>query len=249
MISHGVHPVERRKTNYSTRTFGATVANYVPFSLDAFNDFPNQNQDGEPQGCTWYTQNQLVQDHDKTVHDRHVIRDATLSVEGQTDGPCAVTDSLAAAKESYDLGPYFQLEEHGQDWFDSCIAVMQATGRTFSIASPWFPAFEAPMFGVMPEVFPAKWQQGVSGHNHKIYGLAIVNNEPVLVGKSWQGLGFGDNGKHYWTRRAFNALMDIQGTGAFTIAPWDSSVLTVQYSIIWRLKKVVRLLLRQLSMR
>jgi hypothetical protein len=249
MITHGVLPVKKDKRNYSTRSFGATNPQYIPFSLDAFNDFPDQNADGEPQGCTWYCQNQLVQDEDKTLHDRHVIRDATLSMEGQTDGPCDVSDSLVSAIVAYELGQYFQLEEQGMDWFDSAIAIMQKTGRSLSVASPWFTSFEVPMFGVMPEVFPTVWADGVPGHNHKVYGLTIVNSQPVLIGKSWQGMNFGANGKHYWTRKAFNALMDIQGSGAFTISQYDGSVQTMQYGIIYRAKVIVRLLLRLIGLR
>lgn len=247
-MMHGVHPVIRKKKNYSTRTFGSTAVNYTPFSLDAGFGFPDQNADSEPEGCTWYTQNDLCQDEDKTAYDRHTIRDQTLSIEGQTDGPCDIDDSLVAAVFVHKMGQYFQLEKNpGMDWFDSAITTMRTTSRSLSVASPWFLSFEAPLQGVMPEIFPATWTAGTPGHNHKVYGVDLIDSQPVLIGKSWQGIHFGDAGKHYWTRKAFNALMDIPGSGAFTLAKWDGSIRTVQYGIIYRCQVVIRLLMRKLS--
>lgn len=47
-MEHGVLPVKRKKTHYSTRTFGATKPQtYEPFSFDAGFGFPDQNADGE----------------------------------------------------------------------------------------------------------------------------------------------------------------------------------------------------------
>lgn len=261
-MRHGVHPVERRETNYSTRTFGALAASYVPFSLDAGFGFPDQNADGFPQACTAYTQNELCQDEDQTLYDRSFLWAKILLIAGQADGPVSIYDALKApcvygvrpSNETTDAqalarkrGAYFQLERaRGLDWFDSAIALMQTTKRPLSIASPWFPSFEAPMFGEMPEIFPATWELGVPGHNHAAYGLTLIDGQPAIVGKSWQGAGFGDHGKHYWTRKAFNALLDIPGSGAFTLAPWDGSIQTIQTGLIYRLQVLISLYLRQL---
>lgn len=254
-MEHGVFPVERKKTTYSTRSFGATTLSYTPFSLDAGFGFPDQLADGEPEGCTWYTQNELCQDEDKTVYNRTFVKRKTLEIEGQTNGPCNIFDSLKstcvygvqAPNETTDeqafarkRGRYFQLEKNqGMDWFDSAVAVMQTTGRSLSIASPWFPGFRTPVGGMMPESFPLKWPSEIPGHNHKADGLAVINTQPVIVGKSWQGPLFGDHGKHYWTRKAFNNLMAIDGSGAFMLAPWDGTIQTIQCGIIYRLQVLI----------
>lgn len=248
MINHGVQPVRKSKKDYSTRSFGAATASYIPFDLDAGFGFPDQKLENEPNGCTWYTQNELCQDEDKIAYDRHLIRDETLLINGQTDGPCGMEDSLIATVLVKNRGQYFQLEKNpGMDWFDSAISVMQDTKRSLSIASPWFDSFESPIQGVMPDSFPDIWPTNVVGHNHKVYGLSTINGELLLIGKSWQGTWFGDGGKHYWTRTAFNKLMSIPNCAAFTIAQWDGSIQTIQYGVLYRCKVAVKLMFRRLQ--
>lgn len=254
---HGVHPVKLRKTNYSTRSFGATTTVYSPFNLDAGFGFPDQNAEGEPEGCTWYTTTEVVQDEDKVQYQREFTKKKILFIANQTDGPCNIYDALKAPcvygilgeNETSDdqalthkRGAYFQLEkEPGMDWFDSAISVMQATKRSLSVVSPWFPVFEVPIGGLMPEVFPLSWSSDIPGHNHKAHGMKDLNGQPVIIGKSWQGTWFGNQGEHYWSRTAFNRLMDIPGNTAFTLAQWDGTIQTIRYAIIYRLQVLISL--------
>lgn len=262
-MNHGVLPVKRRKTNYSTRSLGATAVDYSPFSLDAEFGFPDQNADGAPEDCTIYTQNELCEDEDKQKYNRAFLKGKVIIESGQPNGPYQIYDSLKCIcvygvqadgetddqAETHKRGAYFQLEkQNGMDWFDSALSVMRTNQRPLSVAGPWFPVFEVPLFGLIPEIFPSTWTNE-PGHNHIVYGLTQVNNKLVLVGKSWQGPNFGNHGEHYWTRTAFNRYMDIFGAAAFTVSKFDGQVQTIQWGIIYRLQLLISYYVRLLTNR
>lgn len=262
-MHHGVNPIVRKKHHLSTRTFGADTPNYQPFSLDAGFGFPDQNADGWPEECTIYTQTELCQDEDKQQYDRTFTRAQTDFISGQSAGPYDVEDSIeavcvygvakagetAAQAAVRKRGYAFWLEKMpGLDWFDSALALMQQRQAPLSVVSPWFSTFESAIGGLMPGQFPATWPPGVPGHNHKIYGLSDKAEQPVLMDKSWQGTRWGDNGVCYWTREAFNNLIDIPGSGAFILAEWDGSVTTIQWGIIYRLQILIALTRRTLGL-
>lgn len=258
-MQHGVQRVKRIKGTASTRTFGATSPIYTPFNLDAFNEFPDQNADGFPEDCTIYTQNSLCEDEDKVRYNRKFLKEKVVLKSGH-EGPYDINDSLEATvvygvlgeNETTDTQAYthkrgrvFRLEKApGMDWYDSAISVMQTTGRTLSIAGPWFSSFEEiSSNGRMPEDFPLTWPDGVPGHNHKVYGYQELG---FIVGKSWQGTGYGDNGKHYWNRIAFNRYMSMAGSGAFMVSKYTGSTIDIQYGILYNLKFQVALFIRKL---
>lgn len=255
---HGVNRVKRKKGQASTRTFGATTPDYTPFDLDAGFGFPDQNADEAPEDCTIYTQNELAQDEDKVKYQRKFLKEKVVLKTGH-DGPYDINDSLEATvvygllgeNETTDEEAYahrrgrdFRLEKApGMDWYDSAISVMRTTGRSLSIAGPWFPSFEEiGSSGKLPEDFPMTWTTE-PGHNHKVYGL---NEWGFLIGKSWQGTGYGDGGKHYWSRTAFNRYMNMAGTGAFMVSKYTGSYVEIQYGVLYTLKFLISLYIRKL---
>lgn len=258
-MKSGVNRVKRIKGTASTRTFGATTADYTPFSLDAFGTFPDQNADGAPEDCTIYTQNELCQDSDKIHYNRQFLKDKVVLKSGNPNGPYDINDSLEATvvygvqeegkdeKDAYShrRGRDFRLEKNpGMDWYDTAISIMRSTGCSISVAGPWFPEFESLITnGILPSTFPLIWPNEVPGHNHKIYGLDENRN---LIGKSWQGTEYGDGGKHYWTRNAFNQYMSMAGTGAFILYSYDGSVVDIEYGLLYTLKFLLSLYLRQI---
>ncbi len=256
-MKHGVHRVRRIKGTASTRTFGATAPNYQPFNLDAGFGFPDQNADGFPEDCTIYTQNELCQDEDKTEYDRSFLKKEVVLKTGH-EGPYDIEDSLEATvvkgvqkvgeneaqAYAHRRGRVFRLEKvPGLDWYDSAISVMQGTGRSLSVAGPWFPEFEVSTYGILQGDFPLTWPDGVPGHNHKVYGL---NADGFLTGKSWQGTHFGNKGEHYWTRPAFNRYLSMAGTGAFMVSKYTGSVIEIQYGLLYTLKFLLSLYRRKL---
>lgn len=259
-MTHGVLKVKRKKGQASTRTFGATTPTYTPFSLDAFPDeFPDQNADGFPEDCTIYTQNELAQDEDKVKYNRAFLKKKVLDKTGH-EGPYDINESLESLvvygvlgeKETTDAQAYahrrgrpFRLEKNpGMDWFDSAISIMQTTGRSLSVAGPWFPSFERiNSNGRLPDDFPMSWQDGVPGHNHKVYGYQELG---YIIGKSWQGTRYGDGGKHYWSRAAFNRYMGMLNTGAFMVSKYTGSQVDIQYGMLYNIKFQIALLIRKL---
>ncbi len=258
-MKHGVKRVKRIKGTASTRTFGATSPVYTPFNLDAFGDFPDQNAEGHPEDCTIYTQNSLCEDEDKVPYNRDFLKRKVVLKNNNPNGPYDINDSLECTvvygvqklDETTDEQAYthrrgrdFRLEKvSGMDWYDSAISVMQSTGRTLSIAGPWFPIFEQPILGVLPDTFPLTWPIDVPGHNFKVYGL---NANGHLMSKTWQGTHFGNKGETYLTRSWFNKYMSMAGTGAFMVSKGTGSVIEIQYGLLYTLKFTVALLLRKL---
>jgi hypothetical protein len=255
-MNHGVLPVKRKKTHYSTRSFGATKpSTYTPFNFDAGFGFPDQLKDGNANGCRIYTTRALCQDQDKTPYDLDYIAEKVALIDnlpaysaGDVENALKAVCVYGPAENAPKRGKYFMLErEPGMDWFDSAIAVMQKTGSPLSIASHWPREFEYPKNGFMPEDFPTIWLPGVVGHNHEGPGLEIVDGQPVILDKSWQGPRFGVAGYTYWTRTAFNRLLDTPGVGAFLVTQWDGSITTIQWGIIYRLQLLIRLYQRQIA--
>lgn len=129
------------------------------------------------------------------------------------------------------------------DAFDdvrSCITFFEAEKRSVSLGTPWFSEWQMAPRGILPipyipkelkpgflgsvfrffgKIFGSNFGANYSWHNSKICGFKEIDGQPYLIGKSWQGYWFGDNGYHYFSRELFSLLMTIPGTAAFTIAP------------------------------
>ena len=242
-MKSGTKPVRKDHRTYSYhRTFGAAVPVYIDYDLDAKFGFPDQEADGLPNGCTGYTQSELCQDEDLRQYKPRFTYDKTQNIEGVFSGDatwetqgCDITDSLKSTlvygvqglNEATDMeafqfrrGAYYDvLNSSGMDAFDSVIAAMQASKRSISVGTPWFPEWEKTLVGgVLPMPVYSGNPSDYPWHNSKICGVKLIDGTPYLIDKSWQGSSFGDGGYVYFNRATFNGIMGIDGTCAFTVA-------------------------------
>jgi hypothetical protein len=67
---------------------------------------------------------------------------------------------------------------------------------------------------VPPFSVPKDWDVG---YDWASYGVRLINGEPRIICKSWQG-NFGDRGYIYYNREQINALLGAKGSGAFAQA-------------------------------
>ena len=245
------------------RTFGSVRSFPDSFNTDAGLTMPDQNADGLPMGCTGYTQSELCGDEDKTVYDPKYTYDKSLFMEGQKEGAgiADMRDSLKSTiiygvmpkgctdvNEPYKhrRGAYYNVfDETGMDWFDDIRSALMLNdyARSVSTATPWYLEWNAQANGTG---VVSMGTQIVSWHNWKISGWKTINGVPYLVGKTWQGKNVGDNGWMYFPREVINAVMNIKGTGAYTLAPADAAnvqnikMTILDYIISW-LRNVAKL--------
>ncbi len=267
MIPQGLKPIKKDHRDYSFhRTFGnATPDVFTEQNFDAGFPIANQDTDCLPYGCTGYAQTGLAQDEDKLQYLPKYTYDQTLMEEGiLTGGPqyekvgCDIRDSLSstivyglqklgetpADALNHRRGQYFTLERvPGMDWFDSFRSCMQLNGRSISFGSPWFTSFAMPQQGIV-QAPPSYDPSTASWHNHKICGWKTIGGVPYLIDASWQGPEYGDNGFVYFSREIINALMNIPGSGAFTLVPFTAAnVQNVQLTLYAYLLSYLRMIL------
>lgn len=265
-IKDGIKKVQWDNRDYDhLRSFGLTTfdATTLPpeFNVDAGFGVPNQNEPnptfGIPAlfwGCTGYTQTELCQDEDLKLYNPRYTYNKTYPYNEDTGRQ--IRDSLkVVCKEAGlkdingDYGvprrAYYNVEQAGKiDYFDAVRIAMwvnQAEHRSVSLAIPWYSAWQFPANGVLPIPEDFRWIPGVvPGHNAKIAGWKTIDNKLYLVCKPWQGKDFGDKGYVYFSRELFNAVLNIGGTGAFTVAPKTDGTQPVQRNVIEALVDFVR---------
>lgn len=243
-MNHGVNPVSRDFRDFSfSRTFAAKVGSLGifpdSFSTDAGLTMPSQDEVNTqfnppvpalPFGCTDYAQSECCIDLKKQLLSPMLLENVTHANANQG---CDVRVSLGAALSVYDEEAYFAITQvEGSDWFDSIRAAIYASNRSVSIVTPWMSEWAVTDAGVIVPTF--NYTGSEPYHNWKIPGW---NANTQLLGKTWQGTTYGDNGWGYWTRETINEVMEIPGTGAFTIAPILNA--TVQTVLIGDYEKVV----------
>lgn len=266
-MKSGLKPIEKRKTNYSFhRTFGAVSPEQFPdyYNVDAGLGFPNQNAEGYPNGCTGYTQSRLCSDEDGVFYKPSFTYEKTLEIQGIANGePCSIYDSLKSTivygvqrdTETTDeealthrRGQYYEIQvKPGMDWFDSirsALWVNRGSRRSVSVGTPWFFEWGHPTKGIVMEPF-SDWREAY-WHNWQVVGWKTIGGKPYLIGKTWQGSMYGDEGYAYFSRETINKVMKIQGTGAFTLAQWDGTIQTVRWGLIYTLQVQLGYLMRKL---
>jgi hypothetical protein len=152
----------------------------------------------------------------------------TLALEGAPFGSGAdIKDSLKIAISFYGRGAYYTVEQSKFDWFDSIRSVIYTNFTTnrwkcaISIGTPWFKSWDIMSVnstGIIPTIFTGD-PSTLSWHNWAIKGWKLINGEVYLIGKTWQGKGYGNAGWSYYSRATINTVMKIRGTGAFILAP------------------------------
>ncbi len=128
-------------------------------------------------------------------------------------------------------GKYFNVQPLNGDWFDGIRSAIQVNNRSVSVGTPWYPSWNNigndGIVSTMPNGTPTSW------HNWKIAGWKTINGVPYLLGKTWQGKDYGDNGWAYFPREVINAVWCIQGTQAFTFGKATSDdLLTIKVDIL-----------------
>lgn len=242
-IRHGINRIRKDHRDLSfPRTFGSVGTYDFPATLnvDARLSMPDQNADGLPEACTGYTTTDLESDVSKLLNKPIFTYAKTLMMEGKTgqyDQPCDIRDSLRSAgvygvqrtTETTDAqalqhrcGAYFNvIDSPDLDAFDDIRNAILTKRRSVSSGTPWFGEWEGiGSNGVIPTVYTGN-PDNLPWHNWKICGWVVIDGEPYLIGKTWQGSNYGDKGYAYFPRSVINSVMAISGTGAFTLADFD----------------------------
>lgn len=252
----GLRPIWTDHRDYDFhKSFGSTVPASFPdsYNVDAGLWTPDQNISQAitglptipplPEGCTDYAQDDLVINQDAALYSPMLIENVT---HANANGGGDIRAALAALKTLFNRGSYFNVTPVAPlDAFDAIRLAMlstQSEKRAVSIGTPWFPEFESPLTGILPTptnyfVARATW------HNWVICGWKIIGDQPYLIGKSWQGAGYGDKGFHYVSRPLLNSLMGISGSAAFTISKSPAAVQTVDVSFIQWVVSFIRSLI------
>lgn len=236
------------------RTFGTTIVALPPeYNCDAGLTMPNQdlpnpmfNISALPFGCTDYTTTELCGDEDKVAYNPGYTESKTLANASQGGdirkslnssivwGVQTSTETTDAQAATHRRGQYFNVQAT-IDYFDgirSTLWANQANKRSVSIGTPWFPNWEQTNNGIISAPFSYD-ATGLGWHNWKICGWKTINGVVYLVGKTWQGPDYGDNGWAYFPRDVINAVMAIKGSAAFTLAQaTPGSVINIQVTMI-----------------
>jgi hypothetical protein len=205
------------------------TAAYPVFPAEYLTDrtgwLPNQNTDGQPEGCTNYSQSKLARilGVDPTVATPQAVESVThanalggFSVLGSID---AIISKLGWFKWRFVIQATGML-----DLFDAC-RLAQVNGieeqRAISIGSPWFSSWEqAALSGtkILPMPTAAELLQvknnptSLPWHNYVADGFSqnFPNSNGVLLYRidSWQGAV----DYLYLERATFNVVMDLYGT-------------------------------------
>ena len=220
------------------RTFSGTELPNLPdeLNVDAGLWMPDQNKSEinfnnppMPYGCTDYTSNDLCADQDGVLYNPAFTDSIT---HANTSGGSDVRTSLLTTVKNgtqtrggsiVKRTGVFNVQKYDiLDYFDSIRYAMLPTlgeKRSVSWGTPWFTLWEAlarsgQSIMPIPDITTAN---SISWHNSKFCGWKTINGIPYLINKSWQGTTIGDNGFLYFSREVVNAVMEIQGTCAFTV--------------------------------
>lgn len=237
---HGTRPTKKDYRDYDFhKTFGATLVPNLPTELllDAHLWLPNQNayesifgNAPQPYGCTNYTSNDLCANQDTMLYNPAFTESIThANTQGGYDvrqsllttikyGTKALDGTINKRTQLFNVQKYAML-----DYFDSIRYAMLPTlgeKRTVSWGTPWYLEWEQDAVkGIAIMKAPSSYSvKGVSWHNSEFIGWTVKDGITYLVNKSWQGQYIGDKGFLYFPREVVNAIMDINGTCAFTVS-------------------------------
>lgn len=256
-MNHGARRVPQDKRDFSFhKTFGSVSVAALPQEFDIDAGFPlrDQNADGLPNGCTGYSQGDLIQDEDKVEIDPKAIYDKTLERQGTpgdyTKG-CDMRTSLQVTVDFFGRGGYYNVQPISKDWMygiRSALFVNQSERRAVSVATPWLQVFETtpttgPNAGIVPDTFtvPQDWTEG---HDWTTPGWVIKNGVQMLRVKSHQGRRVGDNGWLYFSRNVVNKLLSAPDVGAYTVSKkTPAQILTIKKSLMEQVISLMQSLL------
>jgi hypothetical protein len=235
------------------KTFGATAAPAFPENYSVENGLwcPDQNRGGEvfdlppmPFGCTDYTQADLCADDDRELKNPLLLENVTRA---NARGGIDMRESLAAAKAVFGRTAYFRVTPtYPLDFFDAIRLAMLSTrdeGRSVSVGTPWYPAWDDPHRGGILPIPPSFATGGLGWHNWKVAGWKTIGGAPYLVCKMWAGPSYGDKGFVYMSRELANAVLNISGAAAYTLTkvrPSDIQAIDFEF-VKWVVSYIRRL--------
>lgn len=153
-----------------------------------------------------------------------VGRDMRLAFETAINHGFKLKDGSLVGKRR----AYFNCYAAGQiDDFDAAriaLWINQNEKRGVSVGSWWYPNWvggNVPKSGILG--LPSFNTKEATMHDWLITGWRTINGAVYLEGISWQGMFFGDHGKHYMSRPIYEALMAQPYTGAFTMTKFGSA--------------------------
>lgn len=228
MIQNGLKPSKPDVRDYDfQKTFGAIGIPQFPdqYLTDAGFGFPDQNAEGEPFGCTNYSQSSIANDIE--IAQKHTPVELEAVTHANANGGAQIRDSLQAARKLGWIASFFNVQAYAPlDWFDAFRYAIMAgfpEHRSISWGTPWLAEFQNIGLGngktgkdgivQMPTNFSLT---NVPWHNSKFSGWKTIKEIPYLINKSWQGTHIGDGGYLYFSREVVNRIMQISGTVAFT---------------------------------
>lgn len=271
MVNNGTKAVRKDHRRYSFhRTFGGTTAIPDEFNLDAGLTMPDQDTDGLPMGCTGYALTDVCQNVDKVVYKPRFSYDKSLQIEGigpddaqfehvgvdiQTSLKSGIVYGVQGQAETTDtealkhrIGDYYDVFDGAiGDKFDAIRSAMWSQNRSVYVGTPWLAFWSNPQQGVIPltDIQPSA---STPWHAWVICGVKKINGELYLVGKTWQGREYGDNGYAYFSRTVVNKVFSIKGSAAFILVPNSGQTIqTVKLSIISTILSYMRLLVTKLT--
>lgn len=236
-MNHGTKPERLRRRDYDflqsyhPQIFAGT-AQYPQFPKEFLTDntnwLPNQNAEGQPEGCTNYSTTKLA----RILGVSNATVDAIEAVtHANALGGFGVLASIDAARRTLNwFGWRFTIQTKGMLDYTDAFRLAQVSGlpeqRAITWGTPWFPSWEqAALNGqrIMPMPTPAELAQVHSSpnslpwHNHVLDGWS--ENFPIAPGRllyrddSWQG---SDIDYLYFPREVINVVQDLFGTVAVT---------------------------------
>lgn len=259
-IKSGTGPnIQSHKDHDLHLSFGNTAPFTFPeeFFTDSTADFPDQNRDGEPFGCTNYTQAELATD---LTNGLVVFKpfDLEAVTHANQKGGLDIRESLSAAKNlGWIKGYYVITQIPGLDMTDSLRTAQTAClpeNRSISVGMPWFPSWEKDILAgkkvlSMPTdaelAVARKDPRALPWHNSKFGGWPKLNGAVQYRDKSWQGTSIG---YVYFPREVINTVMAIWGTVAYTgTNQIPETIETVQLSMLQHFISLLRDLIAQLT--
>jgi len=224
-----------KRTDYDLHpTFGtlASVPTFPPTYDTGGQGFGlrDQNADGQPFGCTNYSQAELATDLTGIVRKPLDLEAAT---QANARGGYHIRDSLDAARKLGWFKWYFQINPTSVlDYFDA-IRYAQLMGapnherRTVTLGTPWFASWQTAINAgkrIMPMPTPdelsaiARNVNAYGWHNWVIDGWAPYSGVVTLRAKSWQG----QRDPIYFPREVINVVMALKYTVAYTPTMLDA---------------------------
>lgn len=199
-----------------------------------------------PEGCTGFSASYIASLDLRQYANPKYTYDKTLFIENVPDGSsCTLQDAfkssgiygvqLKGESESdaeNHRRSYAEVQPFGQDWFDTVRGAAYQNQRPVAVGTTWLPAWEqfgaTNTSGIMINL-PTQW---IGGHAWLVVGQKTINDQPFLIGLTWNSTNWGDGGLCYFSREVFNVTMKINGSQAMTNHPAEKGDLTIRINLL-----------------